>query len=335
MHNFYTDTQTSGIQRRVFAMALALAAVVPLASHAQQPAWPNRPIKMIAPVSAGSSIDIVMRSVVQAMSVHLGQPIVIENRTGASGVIGTTVIARAPADGYTLGVVSINHVINPAAMKDIPYDTLKDFTPISTVASGGMVLLAHPSLNVRTWQEFLEAAKKAPGQITYGSSGNGGLLHLFTAQVEHQAGIDLRHIPFNGLAPMMQNLTGGHVQVGMAALPAAQPFIASGQLRVLAVTSRSRMSAVPQIPSLSELGLSGYDSTGWMALVGPAGLPAAIQNRVHDALKLAMADPKVAETVAAAGMEAIASTPEQAARFMRTESEKHLASALRVGLKPQ
>lgn len=322
------------LHRRVaLAGLLALSAL----AHAQEPvtAWPSRPVKVLLTVSAGSSSDIAMRMIGQAMSSRLGQPLVMENRPGAGGVLGATAVARSAPDGYTLGLITTSHVINPAVVKDIPYDSLKDFTPISLLASGGMVLLANAATPYRSVQDLVAAAKSHPKQIAYGSSGNGGLLHLYTAQIEHQAGIELLHVPYKGLTPMVQDLVGGQVQVGIAALPAAQAFLGSGQLRALAVTSKTRMSALPNVPSLAEIGFPGYDSTGWMVLVAPAGLPTAMQSRLHAAVKGALADPKVAEALAQASMDAVGASPADTVKFLRAESDKHLSTAAKIGLKPQ
>ena len=318
-----------GLFACIAAVCLALAAP----AHAQ-PRYPDRPIKVVLAVSAGASSDIAMRLIATAMGNDLQQPLVIENRPGAGGVLAAVAVAKAPADGYTLGLVTNSHVINPAVIRNIPYDTLGDFTPITLMAQGGMVLLAHPSLGVQSFKTLTALAKAQPGKLSYGSSGNGSLLHLYTAQIERDAGIELNHIPYKGLTAMVQDLVGGQIQIGMAALPATASFIQSGQLKPLAVTSKARMPGLPNVPTLAESGLPGYDNNGWLVLVGPKGLPPAIVARLHAAVQAALADPRVREGLAKASMDPTGASPEETARVLQADLERHMATAARIGLKP-
>jgi tripartite-type tricarboxylate transporter receptor subunit TctC len=322
------------MRARQSLVAIVLGAAAATVGVAEA-AYPDRPVKVILAVGAGASADIAMRVIAAAMSAQLRQPLVIENRPGAGGVLAASAISRAPADGYTIGLVTNSHVINPAVVKNLPYDTLRDFTPISLLAEGGLVLLATSSLRVQSFRDLVALAAKRPGALTYGSSGSGGLLHLYTAQIEHDAGIQLRHIPYKGLPPMVQDLVAGRVDIGMAALPATAAFIQSGQLNPLAVTSGSRMTSLPNVPTLAESGLPGYDNNGWMILLGPKGLPPGVVARLHAAVKVALADPKVLEALSRASMDPAGTTPEETARVLRADMDRHMATAARIGLKPE
>lgn len=317
------------------AWAAALGMLLAASAASAQSKYPDRPIKVVMAVSAGASADLTMRVIAEAMGRQLQQPLVLDNRAGAGGVIAAVAVGKAPADGYTIGLITNSHVINPAVVKNLPFDSLRDFTPITLLAQGGMVLLANSSLQVQSFPELVALAKSKPDELTYGSSGSGGLLHLYTAQIEHDAGIRLRHIPYKGLTPMVQDLVGGQVNIGMAALPATMGFIENGKLKPLAVTSRARMAGLPNVPTLAEAGLPGYENNGWMILVGPKGLPDDVIASLHAAAKAALADPKVVETLAKASMDPVGSSPDQTARVLRTDLERHMSTAKRVGLKPE
>lgn len=312
-------------------VAALLSSTVALA----QSKYPDRPIKVILAVGAGASSDIAMRIIAESMSKNLNQPLVMDNRPGAGGVLAASAISKSPADGYTIGLITNSHVINPAVIKNLPYDSLRDFTPITLLAQGGMVLLANASVQVQTLPELVARAKKAPGKLTYGSSGSGGLLHLYTAQMESDAGIQLHHIPYKGLPQMIQDLVAGQVDIGMAALPASVGFIESGKLKPLAVTSKARMTGLPNVPTMAEAGVPGYENNGWMVLVGPKGLPGDVVARLHGAAKAALADPKVVEALSRSAMDPVASSPEETARTLQSDLERHLATAKRIGLQPE
>lgn len=323
-------------RRGAWALGLVALLVLPLAGSAHaQAKYPERPVKVVMAASAGSSSDLAMRVIAEAMSRQLRQPLVIENRPGAGGVLAASAVSQSPADGYTLGLITNSHVINPAVIKNLPFDTLRDFTPITLLNQGGMVLLANAALPVHNFADLVALARKRPGFVTYGSSGSGGLLHLYTAQLEHDAGIELRHIPYKGLTPMVQDLVAGQIDIGMAALPATATFIASGRLKPLAVTSKARLPALPNVPTLAEAGVPGYDNNGWMVLVGPKGLAGTTVATLYAAAKAALADPKVAETLTKASMDPVGSTPEETARLLQSDLERHLATARRVGVKPE
>jgi tripartite-type tricarboxylate transporter receptor subunit TctC len=326
---------TAGFIRSLHAIAVSVGLLLATSSGLAQTRYPAQPIKVIMAVAPGASSDLAMRVIGEAMSRQLGQALVLDNRPGAGGVLAAAALSKAPADGYTIGLITNSHLINPAVIKNLPFDTLQDFAPITLLTQGGMVLLANPSLRVETFPELVALAKKRPNQITYGSSGVGSLLHLYTAQIEHDAGIELRHIPYKGLTPMVQDLVGGLVEVGMAALPATTAFIESGKLKPLAVTSKTRMPSLPNVPTLAEAGLAGYDNNGWMILVGPKALPREVAVRLRTAAKAALAEPKVMEALAKSSMNPVGATPEETARVLQTDMQKYMSTARRIGLKPE
>lgn len=308
------------LRRRVAAAVAALAAAS--AARAQGPAWPNRPVRLIVPFSPGGFTDIVARSLSQRLAVALGQPVVIENKPGAGSTIGADFVAKAPPDGHTLLMVSTTHVIGPALYRKLPYDAIASFTPIMRMVDAPYVLLAHPSLPARSVEELVALARAQPGQIDYASSGNGSAQHLVGALFASMAGVQMRHIPYRGSAQATQDLLAGFVKTGFMGTPVAKQHASAGRLRALAVSSRSRSPQLPDVPSLHESGVPGYDATIWLGLLAPAGTPPEIVNRLHAEVAKVLGDGEARRSVGEAGVDVGVSTPADFERLLRSELER-------------
>jgi tripartite-type tricarboxylate transporter receptor subunit TctC len=307
--------------KRLFSTTAAIAAAV-VALGAQAQGYPSRPVKIVVPFAPGGFTDVVARILQTQLSGALGQPIVIENKPGAGSTIGTAEVANAKPDGYTLAMVSTTHVITPSIYKKMPYDALKDFTPVMKLAEGPYVLVVHPSLPARTVKELVELAKAEPGKIDYASSGNGSSQHLVGALFGQMAGVKLNHVPYKGSGQAMQDLVGGQVKVSFVGGPNAVPYLASGKLRALGVTTRKRSADLPDIPSIDEAGVPGYDATLWLGLLAPPGTPADVIARLREAVTKALSTPEARKLVNSAGVDVALSTPEEFAALMKSELER-------------
>ena len=314
-----------GLLTRRQALATGAAAFgaaawsLPRAVHAQ---GGGRPLRVILPLSAGSGADGAIRAISNSLAKALGQPVVIENLPGAGGITGTTQIVRAPKDGSVMGVVSNNHVVNPSVYKNIPFDSLADITPITIIGATPFVLVAHPSVPARTVQELVALAKSKPGVLNYGSSGNGTILHLGAAMFVDRAKLDIKHIPYRGMGPLMNDILGGQVQLGVVAVAPAAAHIKAGSLRALGVTTASRVPSLPGVPTIAEQGLPGYELDGWIAAVAPAGLPKAEVARLYTGFKAALEMHEAHDALVAQGYEIKLTPPEQAAAFFKAEAAR-------------
>ena len=313
---------------RVVLAAIALLAIAALAQA------PQRPMRVILPVSAGSGVDAIVRAASNSLSKALGQPVVIENIPGAGGITGTAAIVKAPADGTTIGVVSNNHVTNPSVYKDLPFDPIADITPIAIIGSTPFVLVVNPAkIPASNLNELVATLKAKPGVYNYASSGNGTIIHLAGAMFADEAGVDIRHIPYKGTGPMVTDLLGGQVDLGVVSLPSVQGHLKTGGLRAIGITGAKRTPAAPEIPTVAEQGLPQYDVAGWFAVIGPRALPQSEVKRVHDAFVAAFAEPEVKESMAKQGNDINVGTPEGAAKFFRAETQKYARLVKTIGLK--
>jgi tripartite-type tricarboxylate transporter receptor subunit TctC len=276
-------------------------------------------LRVIVPFPPGGGTDIISRTVAQKLNDMWGQPVVIDNRGGANAIIGTDLGAKAKPDGYTLLVVIATHAINPSLYKKLPYDTAVDFAPITLMAQYPFILTIHPSLPARTVREFIALAKTKHGQLSYASSGNGSGPHLGFELFKSTAKIDVVHVPYKGAAPANVDLISGQVQAMFNNFLAAMPQIKGGKLRVLAVTSGKRSPVMPELPTLAESGLPGFDVTGWYALLAPAGTPREILSKVQADVAGALRAPVVHSRLSNEGAEPVGSTPEQFATFLAAE----------------
>ncbi|WP_374664832.1 Bug family tripartite tricarboxylate transporter substrate binding protein [Ramlibacter sp.] len=324
-------TSTSRRSLLAAGSALALGGLWPLAVRAQAGT-----VKFILPNATGSGVDAITRAAQPALAKALGANVVVENQPGAGGVVGLQALAKSPADGSALSVVSNNVVIFPSVLKSLPFDMPGDFTPIAIVGATPMVLVVNPAkVPATTGRDFIALLKSKPGALNFASGGNGTILHLAAELFLEAAGASAKHIPYKGVGPMVTDLIGGQVEFGVAALPSVQAHIKSGALRAIGTLTPQRTPAAPDIPTFAEQGLTGFQVDAWFAVIGPKGLPADQVKKVHDAVVAAFADPAVKETMAKQGNTIQISTPEQAQAAFRAELAKYAALVKKVGLQPQ
>ncbi|CAN7672822.1 tripartite tricarboxylate transporter substrate binding protein [Pseudorhodoferax sp. LjRoot39] len=307
---------------------LGACAALTLPAFAQS----DKPVRLILPISAGSGVDVIARASSVAVGKALGQPLVVENLPGAGGITGASAVAKAAPDGLTLGMVSNNHVINPAVYRKMPFDAITDFTPISVIGATPLVLVAGKGVAAGNVKELVALVKAQPDALNYASSGNGTIIHLAGEMFVEQAGLRVRHIPYKGTGPMVNDLLGGQVQFGVVALPAIQAHIKSGMVKAIGLCGAQRSPAAPEIPTIAEQGLPDYEVEGWFAVVGPARLPAAEVKRVHDAFARGFASPEVVEAMARQGNVIRPTSPEEAARFFRSEAARYAALARKANV---
>jgi tripartite-type tricarboxylate transporter receptor subunit TctC len=300
---------------------LLLAALLwPLQAAAQS--WPAKPVRMVVPLSAGGFADVPARLLAPRLSAQFGRQFYVENRPGAGGTMGSDNVAKAEADGHTLLFTATPHVISPWLYKSMPYDALKDFAPVARVASGPYALVVHPDLKVGTVAELVAAAKAQPGEIYYASSGNGSAQHLVTAMFASLAGVKLNHVPYKGSGPAMQDLVSGQVKLSFAGVPNVMNHVRSGRLRILGVTTATRWPELPEVPTIAEAGVAGYEAALWLGLLAPAGTPAEIVQRLHAEISVALQDAELVKSLRAAGIAPSPLAPQEFGAFMRAEHEK-------------
>lgn len=309
-------------RRLTLASLLAVPLLAPLGSAAQSPAWPTRPVTWVNPFAAGSAVDVVARIIAQKMAANTGQGMNVDNKTGASGNIGTEFAARARPDGYTLLLGSPGTMaINPYLFAKLPYDALKDFTPVTQLVSFPQVVVTSPKQNFKTLPDLISAAKAQPDKLAHASSGPGTTSHLVMELVKADAGIKLTHVGYRGGAPAIQAVMAGDVQVGVEGLPSLVGHIKAGTVVPLAVTSQQRSSQLPQVPAIAEF-IPGFDATAWIVLMAPAGTPPALVSRIQAEVKKALDDPGVRQQLEAQGASVIGSSPADALAFQRNEMAK-------------
>ena len=311
------------LKKRLVACAgiVAVACIAPLVALAQG-AYPNKSIRIIAPVQPGGGVDLVARQVGERLSKALGQPVVIENQSGGGGIVGSQATARAAPDGYTLMVGYVGtHGTNPAVRK-LPYDAVKDFTPIGMVGGTPNILVVTPSLPVKTLQEFIAYAKANKDKLSYGSAGPGTLTHLAMEQLKVAADIDLVHAAYRGIGPAITDILGGQTQALFPGLAAALPHIKAGKMRPLAVTGLKRHPLVPDVPTFEELGFKGFDGVQWYGIVGPADLPPAIVTTLNGEINKMLADPAFAERLSAEALQPMPMTPAAFGEYIRDDIAK-------------
>jgi tripartite-type tricarboxylate transporter receptor subunit TctC len=292
------------------------------ASVIAQP-YPSRPVRIVVPLSPGGFADTPARMLAPRLSDQLGRQFFIENKPGAGGTIGADFVAKSAPDGYTLLLTGTPHVISAHLYKKVPYDALKDFTHISLIASGPYALVVNPEkVPVNSVRELVALAKSQPGKIDFASSGNGSAQHLVGALFNSMAGVDLNHVPYKGSGPAMQDLIGGQVGVSFAGIPNVLGHVKSGRLRALGVTTPKRWSELPDVPTLAEAGVAGYEATLWLNMAGPAGMPAEIVQRLRNEIDKALQDPEVQKNFRSGGVDATSMGPQELERFMQAEYEK-------------
>ena len=317
---------------KITALRIACAAVLIAASAVAEaqttstgsgPGYPTRPVRLIIPFSAGGAADVPGRILADRLTPVLGHQLVIENRPGAGSTIGAEAAARAAPDGYTLFMISNTHFVSAALHKKLAYDPLNDFTPITQATSAPNVLIVHPSLPAKNVKELIALAKARPGEINYASSGNGSTQHLTGALFAKMAGIDMTHIPYRGSGPVTADLLAGQVQVGFPGIAGMLSHIKTGKLRALGVTGAKRSPELPQVPTIAEAGVKGYEMVAWFGIAGPKGLPREIQTRLHGDLLKVLKSADMQQALRAVGQEPMwQEKPEQFYAFLKVEAAK-------------
>ncbi|PZX26146.1 conserved hypothetical protein; UPF0065 [Cupriavidus phytorum] len=313
----------------------ALAALTTLAmlggqavpAHAQD----GKPLRLIVPTQPGSQADAVARALSQPLGKQLGQSVVVENIAGAGGVPGTQQIVRAPKDGSTLGLISSNHVINPFIYKSLPYDALQDITPITVIGTLPLVLVVNPAVSAHNTRELLTLLKAKPGELNYGSSGNGTVLHLAGQLLASEARVDIRHVPYKGAGNYTTDLVGGQVQMGFLTVQAVLPLIKAGKLRAIAVSTAQRVPALPEVPTLAESGVPRYSFDAWLAIVGPAGMPKPGVQDLQAKIQATLREREVQEQLSAQGLVVTGTGADAAVPFFRNELDKHARIVKQAG----
>ncbi|KRC73580.1 ABC transporter substrate-binding protein [Achromobacter sp. Root83] len=310
--------------------ALALGALCAVPASAAD--YPDRPIRLIVPTSPGSTADMVARVVAENLGKTLAQPMIVENLAGAAGIPGTRQLVSAKPDGYTLGIVSSNHAINPSLYKSMPYDAVKDITPISVIGTTPLVVVVAENAPYKTMADLLKAARTQPGKINYGSSGTGSVLHLAGELLKSKAGVDMMHIPYKGGNALITDVMSGQIQVAFLAIPSVLAQVQAGKLRALAVSTPERLAVLPGVPTLDEAGVKGYSYDAWISLIGPANLPADIVQKLQAAARKTMQEPTVLKALSPQGFVAQGSSAEQAAQTLADEITKSQALVKAAGV---
>jgi len=309
---------TSPVLRTFIAAALLGAAALP--AHAQS--YPTKPVRFIVPFPPGGPVDATARAITFKLSEYWKQQAIVDNRAGAGGIVGAEVAAKSPADGYTVFVCSIHHSVLPSLRSDLSYNIEKDFAPVTFATAFPIILVAHPSVQSKSVKELVAYARANPGKLSYGSAGNGGGTHLAGELFKDIAKVDLLHVPYKGSAPAMTDLLGGQVQLMFSDGPTALPQIKGGKVRALAVGSPKRSALVPDLPTIAESGLAGYEAYSWSGIVVPAATPKEIVAKLNADIVKALNDPEVKKRLLENGAEAMPGTPDQFAKTLRSEITK-------------
>ena len=316
---------------RFLIAAVALVAAAPL----QAQKYPERPVRAVVPFPAAGGTDILARLFLQKIAERIGANFVIDNRAGAGGTIGTEIVAKAPPDGYTILVCSSSHTINPSVYKKLGYDPARDFAPVTMIASGPGLLVVHPSVPAKSVKELIALAKAKPGQLNYASAGNGTPPHLAAELFKSMAGIDLVHVPYKGNVPAFVDLISGAVSLSFPTITSGLPQVRAGKLRALGVTSKARSSVVPDVPTIAEAGLPGYESSTWYGMLAPAGTPKGIVMKLHQEMVEALKTPDMREKLAAQGLEPVGNTPAEFASIISAELVKWGKVVAAAGVKAE
>jgi tripartite-type tricarboxylate transporter receptor subunit TctC len=313
-----------------------LAVLACVAAHsALAQSWPAKPLRMVVPFAPGGGTDVIARYVAAGLTESLGRQVIVDNRAGANGIVGTEIVARAPADGYTLLFVSSPHSINPSLYAKLPYDTLLDFAPVSMVALSPFVLVVHPSLPARNLKEFIALARTKPGDMSYASGGSGSSAHLAAELFNQMAGVKMREIPYKGAGPALLGVLTGETMAVFGNALTVQPHIQSGRLRALGITSAMRSTAAPEIPTISEAGVPGFRADAVLGMLAPARTPREVIDRLNAEVHKLMKSPAAIEAMRAVGVDISLSTPEEFGRVIEAEMQRWGKLIRALNLKPQ
>jgi tripartite-type tricarboxylate transporter receptor subunit TctC len=306
--------------RALRALSVLVLAAVAAVAMAQD--YPNRPIRLVVPQPAGGPTDIVARIVATKLSERLGQQVIVDNRPGAGANIGTDLVAKAPKDGYTLVVGTVQQIVNPYLFASLTYDPVKDLAPVSLMTKAHIVLVVNPELPVRNLQELIALAKAKPGSLSWASAGNGSTSHLAVELFKTTAGVDVVHVPYKGTQPALTDVLGGRVPVMFDGVITSLPHIKAGKLRPIAVASLARSPLLPDVPTMTEAGLPGFEAVGLATILAPAGTPPEIVNRLAREIAAILRTPEVRDQLVAMGLDVVASTPAEFADYNAAESKK-------------
>ncbi len=296
--------------------------------------WPERSVRIVVPFSAGGATDVVARAIAQNLTEYWSQSVVVENRAGAGGNIGAEVVAKAPPDGYTILMTSGSIVtVNPHMYKQLPFDAAKDFVPVTNVASGPQVVAVHPDVPAKTVKELIALAKSNPGKLNFGSAGIGTQTHMAAENFVNAAGLQATHVPYKGESAALADLAAGSIQFVVTNLAAAVPFVNNGRIRALAVTSKSRAALMPDLPTVAESGLPGFENSGWFGFMLPAGTPQAVVDKVYRDTRRALEDTRLKARLHVAGMAPVGNSPKQFAQAIAEESKMWAEVVKNRGLK--
>jgi tripartite-type tricarboxylate transporter receptor subunit TctC len=323
-------------RKLLFSITVVLSLFLLIPANDARAAYPEpgRSIRLVVPFAPGGNVDIISRAISNELGQTLGAPIVVDNRAGAGGAIGSDIVAKAPPDGYTVLMVSASHVINPSMVKKLPYDTVKAFAAVSMVSDVPTVLVAHPSVQAKTLKELIALAKANPNKMNMGTSGIGTVGHLSGELLKSMAQIKVEIIHYKGAGPALIDLLGGHVQLQFVSMPAAMQHIRSGKLRAIAMTGETRSPAAPDIPTMAEEGLPGFLVSTGFGLFVPAGTPRPIIDKLHDAVVKTLKIPEVKKRLAEQGADPVGSTPEEYEAFVRSEIAKWMKVVKEAGIQP-
>ena len=315
----------------IVSVIFVAAALVASVTAVAQP-YPARPVRVIVPLAPGGGSDYTARFIGARLSERLGQPVVVDNRPAASGIVGTDLVAKAAPDGYTLLLVFSTHAQSAQLFKKLPYDPIKDFAPITEVFATPLVLLVHPSQPIKTIKELVAYAKEHPGKLNYGTSGPGSSPHLMTELLNSMAGIQMTHVPYKGVASVMTALLGGELQIAYSNPVTGAPLWKAGKLRPLGMSGLKRSEAFPEIPTIDETGVPGYEALIWYGFMAPAKTPGAVVDRLHRDVVSVLKMPEVRQTLVAQGNDVVGNTPAEFAAFINKEADKWGALGKRLGI---
>ena len=321
--------------KHILRLVFALLALATLSAESRAQTWPTGPVRIVVPFAAGGAIDTVARLIGQKLSESLKQPVVIENRPGAGGNVGTDAVAKSAPDGYTLLLTTNGHAISPSLYRKLPYDPIRDFAPVTQLHASTLVLVAGKKLPAQSLAEMIAAAKTQPGSLSYGSTGVGNPLHLTMEMLKLQAGIDVIGVPYRGDAPLLTALTAGEIDMAVSPLPTTRPHIEAGNLRALGVTGAKRNPAIPNVPTIAEQGLAGFDSSSWHGFLVPAQTPREIVQRLYEESRKVLDAPDIRERLAKMGIEPVGTPPDAFAALVKKDIEKFAEVVRKAQIPPQ